>query len=435
MADTSSNKDNNRSKPSTAPSTISKNPTNTTQKTEYSGASSGATRVESIGIGEKLAFARETDPGSVANVPVSGHKTTLLTRAPQAKADGPASGQKKRDVKVSDTPATDAGKAVVKMPKPHSRTAIGQISQKLKSLPSLCIVDLTFKEDKEKVDSRKIRRKALEAWLKEYMPSHPALSASVERQPGVVRLIFHVENQSNKTMLNSCIEKARSKVLHIDGKTTTTSIDGKFTITWESCFEDTANAYKKSLDLLLRQTSYKITDLEPLPLTPECNSIFDPVLPGCLRSTSSARPSGYRFHLRHRPSADVSGKQLKVDFDVVPCIPSKDLAEVLLDMVGRTGLDEHNIALVRLWLPTIRNSLRGVNVRCTYVPGRKTPQGRGKAELLDVENMDKGRAFQIQDIRLPAEIPTFDIGQVPYTIYKYFTDGKSRSYIFSCFAS
>ncbi|KAF1913257.1 hypothetical protein BDU57DRAFT_597645 [Ampelomyces quisqualis] len=422
MADASSDKKgNNRSKPSSASSVASQDSSKCTKTT----ASSSTTVFGSDGNVDDRLASKAVDRFYAKDFHFSGAKTILPIRGRQTSAGGPASGEREHVSKVSNTPAPVAGKEVVKMPKPHSRTAIGQVSQRLKSLPGFFIVDLTFYTsvggEEKAINSRKLRQRALKAWLKECMTSHPALSANVERQPGVVRLIFHVNDESGQTNMKDWIEEARSKVFELKDETTGTSGNKNITITWDFHFQDTTKAYKKSLDLVLRQTTHKMKDLELLPLAPNCNSVFDPVLPGCLRSTSSARPTDYRFHLRHRPSADISEKQLKVDFDVVPCIPSKNLAEVLLDMVGRTGLNEPNLDLIQSWLPTIRNSLRGVNVRCAYVPGKKTSQGRDKAELLVAGNMEKGRRFQIQDIRLPAEVAEFDVGLESYTIYEYFS--------------
>jgi hypothetical protein len=160
---------------------------------------------------------------------------------------------------------------------------------------------------------------------------------------------------------------------------------------------------KKSLDFLLRQATSQYS-LKQVPITSQSSNIFDPLFPGCVRPVLVPQPSDYNLYLRSRPSFDVQNRKLLVDVDLIPCLPSNGLDEVIFDLVGGKDVTQSHIR-------QLKHSLVGVHIRCNYIPGKVTGIARGPAQMLARREIGRGRVFQIRDVRLPSDDIAFHDNQ------------------------
>lgn len=134
-------------KPTGPPSDISNNSSDITKKPGFSIGSSALSSMP---------------PGATTNTSVDGSVgATVAKRVEDIKDMTPAAA-----LPVS-------GLEVVKAAKPHARTAIGQVVQKLKSVPSLFSFEFEFLKETTQgwvhVESCKLRRKVAAQWLNTHM--------------------------------------------------------------------------------------------------------------------------------------------------------------------------------------------------------------------------------------------------------------------------
>jgi hypothetical protein len=105
------------------------------------------------------------------------------------------------------TPIAAPGLEVVKVDKPQSRTAIGQVSQSLRTTPLLHVFELLMDNnsanDRQLIASRTLRRKAVEKWLETNMTEFGG-STTIDISPkaGVVRLIVILSQERLRTVLS-----------------------------------------------------------------------------------------------------------------------------------------------------------------------------------------------------------------------------------------
>ena len=316
------------------------------------------------------------------------------------------------------------GMEVMKTAKPYSRTVIGRFSQRVKELPVLYVAELKMNtesvEGPKVTKNREYRLKAAEKWIEAHMSGHrKQITVDVGRRPGIVRLIFCVKDEAEKQTWKSKFNIAKSGTVEIGSQKRTR----KIRCTIKGFEEPEAEVYASRLNAVVRQIGRLLGAQLPIPVSMDINYGFDPLLPGCNRGPFAPQPMDYRFHIRYQASVDVSSKQINVDADVVPCMPSKPLAEVVYDMIGQTGVEEPEEDLIRKWLPKIKHSLLGVTVRCSYIP-RTIAEG---ADMLAQNEMSEGRRFQIRDIQMPDDPgpPLITFNQKPVSIYDYFKNCKS----------
>jgi hypothetical protein len=394
--------DGSNAKPSNTPSLVSDN------DSPYS--SQPATLVDSE-IGNKSGFLKAPPQSAIVVTSADGSPEGSVTGDPQKRMDA---------ILDMDPAAAEpvSGLEVVKVDKPHSKTAIGRVSQKVKTLPLIHTVEFELTIGGELVKGRKLRRDAAELWLKEHKAeSFQQLAVEAGGQLGVVRVLLHIkdeqERQSVQRKLDG-LDNTQSITMPKKGSGEEKVIHFKIKVP-EVPAGDT---HKTSLRPLLREMRGQ---LELLPLTTSSSHIFDPLLPGCFRSSSSSQPSDYVLYLRNQLSADFTRKEIITEFDAIPCAPGKPLYEVVLDMVGQIKQDPSHVEVIQDWLPKIRQSLLGMHVRCLYTPGKRAQE----AKILTQTNVGQGRCFQIRDIQTSdAANDKFDIGKLSYRTYGYFKDSK-----------
>jgi hypothetical protein len=331
------------------------------------------------------------------------------------------------DMSTTDA-APVAGMDIVEVDKPHSKTAIGRVSQKVENLPLILTVELETKIDGELVKSHTLRREAARLWLENNQAeSFRELAIDVGSQLGVVRLLLHTKDEEERKSVEGKLDGLKEQSITMPKKATAQSSGKDKTIDFKITAPQGSNdkTYERSLRFLLRDMSTKAGQLKSLPRTISSSHNFDPLLPGFVRSLASSQPLDYHLYLRHQPSADFSREEIMTDFDVVPCAPGKPLYEFVLDLVGQTALGSLNASVIDQWLPKMKHILLGMHVRCIYVPGKRTGNGQEKAKLLGPGEISQGRRFQIRDVQAhDIANDEFDIGNRKYDTYDYFTKSK-----------
>ncbi|KAF2824509.1 hypothetical protein CC86DRAFT_408585 [Ophiobolus disseminans] len=312
-----------------------------------------------------------------------------------------------RHAAVVDIETPALGMKAIKMDKPHSKTAIWRFFQQVKELPLLCVVVFEMRTTSSGVQkptiNREHRQLAADKWLQTHMSYYQGrITVDVGRLLGVVRMIFCVADEAEETTLR----------LRFQNTTDTRPVEivsqrGPRKIRWTiTGHEDPKDAdYENRLNAIL----------PPL----DINNIFDPLLPGCNKKPDAIQPQDYKYHVRYQVSVNVSSRQINVGADVVPCMPSKPLIDVVYNIIGQTGVESPDETLLSGWLPKIKRRLIGATVRCGYIPKTGTT---ASANILTVDEIGEGRCFQIRDIQMPQH-PNIDLvtlNNSTVAVYDYF---------------
>jgi hypothetical protein len=103
-------------------------------------------------------------------------------------------------------------------------------------------------------------------------------------------------------------------------------------------------------------------------------------------------------------------KRLHLDFDVVPHIPIGPLLQVLSNILGLVDFEENPDHYV----PVLEDMLKGIHVRCLYAPCSK--QVGGSLEILGWETIERGRRFQIKEVRRARKVSEFETNGQSYSV-------------------
>jgi hypothetical protein len=325
----------------------------------------------------------------------------------------------------------------VKLAKPHSRTAVGQLTQDIQRMPSLYVSNVLVEggmgKSWEPVNSRKLRLEAVDKWLdKTGINFEHKRFTHIGASQGVVRVILLLPGQQYEDAAKIRFKSASKEPLDGVRRTIKTergteehNIRCRLQESKQNS-KDSNDVYTKAFNFILRDILAREDFLESIPLADGTSNCIESMLRGCSRTSGSLVPSDYRLNLRIQPSVNVTQQQLLMNVDIVPCIPNKPLYEVVLDLVGQSGVTVVNMEKVAEWLPSVTHSLRGLKVRCGYVPGKRTRVGREKATILGPANLHQGRAFCIRDIKMPGDhaVTEFDVDGKRGTVYDHFEKGK-----------
>jgi hypothetical protein len=314
-----------------------------------------------------------------------------------------------------------------KVPKPHSRTAIGHLVQSMMLMPSLYVTDVLVESSVdsnswEPVNSRRLKFEAIQKWLShvDFDPKYEFLTQNSATQ-GVVRVIVLVPGKEHEKEAKSRFEMTNTEPLVGISRTVKTEqgleerqIRCRIQEPKPNSGDTKTEAFNFVLNHLLALQDY----LEVLPLADGSIENIEPELQNRFTPTASLVPLNYKLHLRMQPSVDMGVQHIYLDVDIVPCVPEKPLYEVAKDLVGHDDL-------TKVDMEKIADSLRGLKVRCRYVPGKRTQKGRDKAQ----DNANCGRAFYIKDIEMPDNKPEnkFEVNGLKVTVYEYFEKCESST--------
>jgi hypothetical protein len=368
--------------------------------------------------------------GNEANLPMNELNTSALSGPTPPESMAPTSTRASTTSGNVTTAVPTPSMEVLKIAKPHSKTAIGRLTQKVKELPLLHVADLAVElgtaTSWASVTSRKLMRKVVSHLLeRQFVEYRQSTSVDYSRGIGNARLIICIPDETKKVIVKGKLNLLDGTLVKIgDEKVVKDGVELTIRCKIRDPSGDQKVIYEQSLKFLLRQTFKELGSDIPLPSTQYEANLFDPLLQGCNRATTWSLPSDYKLCVRSLPSIDFEGQQLLIDLDVIPCVPAKSLHDVLLDMTGQTGVTTSDADVTTKWLPGIKRSLLGVQVRCGYIPGAKTQNNLAKARILGPEELLEGRRFQIQDFSMSSDVETFNIGAKTYTVYEYFHNGK-----------
>jgi hypothetical protein len=124
--------------------------------------------------------------------------------------------------------------------------------------------------------------------------------------------------------------------------------------------------------------------------------------------------SGLPLGLRIHPSLNGEHRRLHLDFDVVPHIPIGPLRQVLSNILGIVDFRDNSDYYVSI----LEDMLKGIHVRCLYASPSK--QAGGSAEILGWQNIERGRRFQIKEVRRAKKVPEFERNGQNYSVESYF---------------
>jgi hypothetical protein len=319
-------------------------------------------------------------------------------------------------------------KRAVKIPKQHSKTAVGRLTYGITQIPSLYVLKASIDTNTgtitppvwEPVKSQRLRQLAVNKWLAhgDNNDIRRLISVDVRENKGTVFIVAGVVGAEHRKNVKSRLCPTPWAVANLAKKVTVNGerIDQAIQcrqIEDEFPADSVEGSFKRNLRNLPggKESSFSI------PLK-DISAEFDPLLQSCTR-VSPTTPYGYTLNVRCQPNVGDEQQALHFDFDFMPCFPNKHVHEVILDLVGQNSVATPDLDVVSKNLPDILRHLRGLTVRCAYVPG-----ARAKAELLSGVATLRGSEFQIKDIRMHADIDRFTKNGTRYAIYEYFKKGK-----------
>jgi hypothetical protein len=332
-----------------------------------------------------------------------------------------------------------------KLPKAHSRTAVGRLTQCMGELPPLYFIDVlvessTGQNKWEPVKSSRLKLEAIEDWLRQFdfnftYESFPQNGAT----QGVVRVIFLiyepkdgyddvVKKQFDKTKTDPLV-RVRRMVKTEQGQEER-QIRCRKLPHGENFEKSKTEAFNFFLRRLLARQDY----LEVLPLADDSVEQLEPELSDRSTPVDSLASLKSTLHLRIQPSVDMALQRILLDVDIVPCIPKKSLYKAVLDLIGQTDDAPVDVEAMKELLPSVVNNLRGLKVRCGYVPGKKTHDGKGQATRLTNDEMERGlgRVFRIENIIMPDPEVKFDVDGSQVSVYEYFEKSELIIVLRSC---
>jgi hypothetical protein len=369
--------------------------------------------------------------GNEANLPMNKLNTSALSAPTPPDSITPTSTRASTTSGNVTTAVPTPSLEVLTIAKPHSKTAIGRLTQKVKKLPLLHVAELALElrtaMSWAPVTSRKLMRRVVSQLLeKQLVEYRQSTSVDYSRDIDNARLIIRIPDEAKKVIVKGRLNLLDGTLIKVgDEKLMKDGIELTVRCKIRDPSGDQEVIYEQSLNFLLRQTFKELGSDIPLPSTQYEANLFDPLLLGCNRAATWFLPSDYKLYVRSLPSIDVKGQQLMMDLDVIPCVPAKPLYDVLIDMTGQTGVAAPDAEVTTKWLPEIKRSLLGMHVRCGYIPSVKTQNSRDKARILRPEELLEGRRFQIRDLSMSSDVETFNSGAKTYTVYEYFQNGKS----------
>lgn len=346
----------------------------------------------------------------------------------------------------ASTPRTmDAGpvdeqyRKAERVPEPHSKTSIGRLTYTLQKVPKFHSVYLTVEAEKETqkqgkttrdwhfVKSSHLRTKAIKQWLglTKFCMLDGLAAITMQDRDGGARLLIRTLNDAR---LRSVKEVLKTGSANIELKhTSDTKLAMRITVQEPDLVSHNENT-KAVLGVLTRK-------LVPIQDLPESVPGVDARLPSIvkdskdLKDTQAGKVPVFKMHARVEPSFELEGNaaKLHLDFDLVPCVPSKSLLTVVNNLVDQAG---RKASVISKNLPDIARTLRGIQVRCTYAPrGTKfvgDDKVLSKTDLLLYGKKLTGRRFQIKDIRMANDIKHVNSegAEVPFSLQKYCSEGE-----------
>ncbi|KAF2125049.1 hypothetical protein P153DRAFT_400548 [Dothidotthia symphoricarpi CBS 119687] len=346
---------------------------------------------------------------------------------------------------------------------PHSKTAFARLTYHLRNLPSLYVAEVeTFsdvsqarsmpqgdndsqthitKPDWEQVRSRRLRIEALrelseklstDSNVPDIVTEVMAFNASAGQFTDHIIVPLHGQSpESIKAIKHALGAKTvklerTKKFFMAENSPDNEPVPGDIScmiMEGRTCTENTLSTlYWKSLAVLIRKraTTTPTTKsginhefLEAWPLDGDHAKIA----PSCHAKTDTK----YDVLLRNKLSVDEARKVLHLNYDVVVNVPQQPLHITLFDFFGVDSIDENDWVNI---LTITKRFLKGMRVRCGYIAPNK---GNGKkAEILNAEATDRGRQFQIKEIKMPTELPHFNVKDKvkDYSVESYFQECK-----------
>lgn len=325
---------------------------------------------------------------------------------------------------------------VDKMSRPNSKTAIGRLTCVPENLPTLLVIDTviesradpsTEKDDWKPVESHKLRRLAIEKWLSDpKLKPYQSLISYELRSNDTARVIVKPRDTAHLIEIRA---KIKSIPAMIDLERTTKTEDGALLQEIIRCTgkpNRSDKALGESVEHLIRRSAYTLKSFEDLSGEEER---IDVLRPG--QSNHEVTKGKFKLYIRTQPSMDVHRNLLHLDLDVVPCVPVTAIEDILTSLLGRQTIPDHNSPpdeqLTVKDIEVMGNALKGLHVRCSYIPGKRLGETRVKAEMLEGDDIrQRGRMFQIKDIKIAAAVDGFEMGKQKksFTVYEYFKDGE-----------
>jgi hypothetical protein len=337
----------------------------------------------------------------------------------------------------------------------HSKTSLGRMTYTLKDLPVLFIAEITTlvqqqmtsptAEGWELVKSIRIRRKVIDDLLSRSKLGRLSnyitfdIGARGTRDHLITTLMlgenFLKEQLTHDRIIVGNVWKRAKRA--DPNNNASQSLDQQIAreISGPSATalgdKEQANLYWRSLDLLIRkyasQSMYSAGDqistefVQELPNTTGHSNKIDPfegLEPEPSANVTSRKTpefgTGLLLGLRIHPSLNGEHKRLHLDFDVVPHIPIGPLLQVLSNILGLVDFKENPDHYV----PVLKDMLKGIHVRCLYAPRSK--QVGGSLEILAWETIERGRRFQIKEVRRARKVPEFEMNGQSYSVASYF---------------
>ena len=397
-------------------------------------------------------------PSSTSSATTATQNTTTTTTTAATTATSVQSLKSVRDAVKERTPASIPAVAAtgitpanvtantsqaVKVAKLNSKCALGRVTVQFAKRPELYIIAVHVESlsqgttNWEAVRSRKLRRKALRAFLQPSLGNSFALDTRIGTN--VDHIIIPCRNLKHQDQVRSNLAGLQSAVAGVTKTHPGGNVQDPIRCRIEHT--ETTSHYWESLDVLIRTLATIQQDNGEYEITSEFFS------PACIESSNGdgvdvqmnsekdvpRLPRNYGLRLRNRLSLDAGAQAIHFDYDLVPVIPTKPLNDVVVDILGRTPTVENNTFVFGVndgtakrnvdQLPMLRHKLRGLHVRCAYLPHGQNAQGA--PELLDAAHIARGRRFQIKDIKFAGDDTKFSIGGTRYTVADYFEQGSS----------
>jgi hypothetical protein len=346
--------------------------------------------------------------------------------------------------------------------KPESKTALGRLSYDLTKLPDLYVYDFKVVDNNdEELLSRRLRHKVVQEFLRkhnidatrEMLAVNPWAwkrgSVNFEKKIPIHQLVVPV---SSRTVISAIDKAARgtqpkllTKKLEATGERGSNplatdvkcSLSPTHTLLKSGDTDlDNATMYRESLDVLFRsfaspqtsrgkKTAYCWYGINREFLPDHILNVDVRTIKPLLDMIRSAKAE-----VRPQIKLDAGQLQLHIDFDLVPCMKTHNLADLMIDLFGSNILGPD----VQLVLIKMKHMLLGLKVRTDYTSEafkERSQIARGASfNSQSPYDYDPRREGVISEVSLPGDVERFPIKHGEdivehYSVAKYFKNGKS----------